>query len=140
MRLAARRMVRCVLAAMLIGAPAASHAQQAAPSKARTAAAAGAVPTLDAEALRIPDSIHSSGGNKFIVDKSSKTLPPPALPNKVDLGKYDLEFKASHSKDVNPRTGFDSGEKSNLSNSTFGRKSDSALPSYFGLKLSAPVR
>ena len=68
-----------------------------------------------------------------------KALPPPTLPNKVDLGKYDLEFKASHSKDVNPRTGFDSGEKANLSNSAFGRKSDSAMPNYFGLKLSAPT-
>lgn len=95
-------------------------------------------PKLDAEALRIPDSIHDTQAKA--IDKPRKTPPPPSLPNKFDLGTYDLEFRARHSTDVNPRTGFDSGEKANLSNSTLGRKSDSAVPNYFGLKLSAPVR
>lgn len=100
-------------------------------------AAPAKTPKLDAEALKIPDSIH---------DTQAKTLakphetPPPSPPNKLDLGGYDLEFKASHTKDVNPRTHLDSGEKANLSNSTPGRKSEPALPDYFGLKLSAPVR
>ena len=92
---------------------------------------------LDAEALKIPDSIHDTQAKP--IDKPRKTLPPPSLPNKFDLGAYDLEFKASHARDVNPRTGFDSGEKANLSNSTAGRKTDPALPNYFGLKLSAPT-
>jgi len=94
-------------------------------------------PKLDAEALKIPDSIHDTQAKP--IDKPRKTLPPPSLPNKFDLGAYDLEFKASHARDVNPRTGFDSGEKANLSNSTAGRKTDPALPNYFGLKLSAPT-
>jgi hypothetical protein len=94
------------------------------------------VPKLDADALRIPDSIHDTSAQK--IDRSHKALPPPGAPNKVDLGKYDLEFRAKQSSDVNPRTGFDSGEKSNLSNSSGGRK-DPAMPNYFGLKLTTPT-
>jgi len=94
-------------------------------------------PKLDAEALRIPDSIHDTRART--IDRSRKTPATATLPNKFDLGTYDLEFKASHSKDVNPRTGFDSGEKANLSNTTPGRRTDPALPNYFGLKLSAPT-
>ena len=109
----------------------ASYAQQPATPKAK------AVPKLDAEALRIPDSIHDTSAKKM--DRSHKVLPKPNLPNKVDLGKYDLEFRAKHSSEVNPRTGYDSGEKANLSNSSVGRKSDPALPNYFGLKLSTPT-
>lgn len=94
-------------------------------------------PKLDADALRIPDSIHDTRARP--IDRPQKTLPPPGAPNKVDLGTYDLEFRAKSSADVNPRTGFDSGEKSNLSNSSIGRKGDSAVPNYFGLKLSTPT-
>jgi len=94
-------------------------------------------PKLDAEALRIPDSIHDTRAKP--VDRSRKAPPAATLPNKFDLGTYDLEFKASHAKEVNPRTGFDSGEKANLSNTTPGRRTDPALPNYFGLKLSAPT-
>ncbi len=96
-------------------------------------------PKLDPEALRIPDSVRDTDVNKFKADKTQKTPPQLGLPNKVDLGKYDLEFKAQHSNEVNPRTGFDSGEKSNLSNSSVGRQSDTPLPNYFGLKLSTPT-
>ena len=94
-------------------------------------------PKLDAEALRIPDSIHDTQAKAL--GKPRKTPPAATPPNKFDLGTYDLEFKASHSKDVNPRTGYDSGEKANLSNTTPGRRTDPALPNYFGLKLSAPT-
>ncbi len=115
--------------------PAAPPAKAEAGPKARSKAKS--VPTLDAEALKIPDNIHQTQARR--IEKPEKTLPSPSLPNKFDLGAYDLAFSASHSKDVVPRTGLDSGEKSNLSNSAFGRKTDSALPNYFGLKLSAPV-
>lgn len=111
--------------------PAASHAQQTAPAKTKAA------PKLDADALRLPDDVHDIQVRK--IDKPQETLAPPALPSKVDLGAYDLEFRAKHSSDVNPRTGFDSGEKSNLMNSAAGRKSEPALPNYFGLKLSTPT-
>ena len=123
-------MTGCFVALMSVTWLDASQAQQAATPKAKTA------PKLDAEALRIPDSIHDTGAKR--IDRSQTVLPPPSLPNKVDLGKYDLEFRARHSSDVNPRTGFDSGEKSNLSNSV-GRKPDSTVPNYFGLKLSTPM-
>jgi hypothetical protein len=95
-------------------------------------------PRLDADALKIPDSRRGGDADK-IVGKTPKPLPPPSIPSKVDLGKYDLEFKAQRSSDVNPRTGFDSGEKSNLSNSSLGRQQESAVPNYFGLKLSTPT-
>ncbi|MDO8878770.1 MAG: hypothetical protein Q8M24_10270 [Pseudolabrys sp.] len=113
--------------------PGAGHAQQPPAATGKPAPA----PKLDAEALRIPDGIHDTGAKT--IAKPNKPLPPPSLPNKVDLGQYDLEFRAKHSGDVNPRTGLDSGETSNLSNSSVGRKSDPALPNYFGLKLSAPT-
>lgn len=95
-------------------------------------------PQLDADALKVPDSARGADADK-IVGKTPKPLPPPGLPSKVDLGRYDLDFKAQRSSDVNPRTGFDSGEKSNLSNSLLGRQRDSAMPDYFGLKLSTPT-
>jgi hypothetical protein len=129
--IARKLMTGCFVALISVIMLDASDAQQPAAPKAK------AVPKLDAEALRIPDSIHDTSAKK--IDRSHKVLPPPNLPNKVDLGKYDLEFRAKHSSDVNPRTGYDSGEKSNLSNSSVGRKSDPALPNYFGLKLSTPT-
>ena len=136
MTIAKRHFRGALLALALVAMPAAGLAEH--PATPKTKSAPKSVPTLDAEALKIPDSIHETHARK--IEKPVKTLPPPALPNKFDLGAYDLEFKASSSKDVVPRTGFDSGEKSNLSNTAFGRKSDPALPNYFGLKLSAPVR
>jgi hypothetical protein len=127
----ARRMMGGLLVAWLVlsGTAGPGYAQQA-PAPAKT-------PKLDAETLKIPDSVHDTQAKA--IDKPRKTLPPQSAPNKVDLGAYDLEFRAKHSSDVNPRSGFDSGEKANLSNSTPGRKTDSALPNYFGLKLSAPT-
>ena len=137
--LARHTIVGAVLVLAMAGVPGVGHAEPTptAPAKAMPASKATNIPKLDAEALRIPDSIHDTQAKK--IEKPQKTLPPPSLPNKFDLGAYDLEFKASHSKDVVPRTGYDSGEKSNLSNAAFGRKSDPALPNYFGLKLSAPT-
>jgi hypothetical protein len=129
-----RVIIGCFVALVgVTGLSGASHAQQPATSKTKVAP----TPKLDAEALRIPDSIHDTSAKK--IDKTQKTLPQPSLPNKFDLGKYDLEFRAKHSGEINPRTGYDSGEKANLSNSAIGRKSDSTLPNYFGLKLSAPT-
>jgi hypothetical protein len=110
----------------------AGFAQQ--PATAKTKAAP--TPKLDADALRIPDSIHDTRARP--IERKQETLAPPSLPNKFDLGTYDLEFRAKQSTDVNPRTGFDSGEKSNLSNSSVGRKETSG-PNYFGLKLSTPT-
>jgi hypothetical protein len=133
----ARRMMGGLLVAWLVlsGTAGPGYAQQAEAPPAKTAPAN--TPKLDAEALKIPDSIHDTQAKA--IDKPRKTAPPQNAPNKVDLGKYDLEFRAKQSSDVNPRSGFDSGEKANLSNSTPGRKTDSALPNYFGLKLSAPT-
>jgi len=134
MTIVACRMMSGLLVALLVlsGTAGLGYAQQA-PAPVKT-------PKLDAEALKIPDSIHDTGAKKLTVGKTHKALPAPSLPNKFDLGTYDLEFKAGQTSDVNPRTGFDSGEKANLSNTAVGRKTDPALPNYFGLKLSAPVR
>lgn len=135
-RVACCTMTGCFVALMSVTLLDASHAQQPAQTQAKTAPVPKTAPKLDAEALRIPDSIHDTQAKA--IDKRHKALPPNA-PNKVDLGTYDLEFRAKHSTDVNARTGYDSGEKSNLSNTAFGRKSDPALPNYFGLKLSTPT-
>jgi hypothetical protein len=62
------------------------------------------------------------------------------LPNKVELGKYQLQFNAGRTSDVSPHTGYDSGETSNLSKVAPGQKEESATPDYFGLKLSTPTR
>ena len=130
------KMVACLTVSIGLALLGAASAQQPAAPPAKVSSAK--TPKLDAEALRIPDSIHDTRAKP--IDRSRKTtLPPPNLPNKFDLGTYDLEFKASHSKEVNPRTGYDSGEKANLSNTTPGRRTDPALPNYFGLKLSAPT-
>jgi hypothetical protein len=99
-----------------------------------------ATPRLDPSMLKIPEGARESSAAKYKIDKPDKALPAPSLPNKVDLGKYDLEFKTGHSSDINPRTGLDSGENTNLSNSSLAHKQGSALPDYFGFKLSAPTK
>jgi hypothetical protein len=93
-------------------------------------------PTLDAEALRIPNSIGDTGARK--IEPSQKTAPAAPPPNKFGVGQYDLEFKAGHTSDINPRTGFDSGETSNLQKIRPG-KQESVTPDYFGLKLKVPA-
>ncbi len=135
-RVASCIMTGCFVALMSVTLFDASHAQQPAQPKAKIAPVPKTAPKLDAAALRIPDSIHDTPAKA--IDKPRKALPANA-PNKVDLGQYDLEFRARHSTDVNPRTGYDSGEKTNLSNTSLSRKNDSALPNYFGLKLSTPT-
>ncbi len=100
------------------------------------------VPDYDVDSLKtqktpkatIPD---SAGQAK--VKAPDQAASGTKLPTQVDLGKYKLDFKAGHTSDVAPRTGFDSGETSNLSKIT-GQKSQTATPDYFGLKLSAPTQ
>jgi hypothetical protein len=95
-------------------------------------------PTLNPDALKTPEQPKAEvDRSKF--DKSNKDKPPLKLPNSVDLGKYELKFDANKTSNVNPRTGLDSGETSNLSKMGPGRKDESALPNYFGLKLTAPT-
>lgn len=94
-------------------------------------------PVLDADALTMPkagsaaDHAHSSG------DRETEAAPKLKAPS-FDLGKYDLQFNAGKTSEVNPRTGFDSGEASNLSKINRG-KSEGAAPDYFGLKLKVPT-
>lgn len=96
-------------------------------------------PTLDPELLKPPKATPDDSAVKFNTGKTDKATSGFTLPNRVGLGQYDLQFKAGRTGDVNPRTGYDSGETSNLSTVRPGRKSDSALPDYFGLKLTAPA-
>lgn len=123
--------MRAVLAGSLAALIGVTTAQAQEPAKKKSE------PKLNAEALRIPDSIHNTRARE--IDRLSKALPPPSAPNKVDIGKYDLEFRAKSSSEVNPRTGYDSGEKANLANTAIGRKGESGVPNYFGLKLSTPT-
>ena len=63
-------------------------------------------------------------------------------PASVEIGRYDkykLDLNAARSSDINSRTGFDSGEASNLSKSLRQGKSEPVAPDYFGLKLTAPT-
>lgn len=100
-----------------------------------------APPLLTPDILNAPpadwrgDRVVSGFGND---SKSSPTPGAPKLPLGVNLGKFDLDFSAGHTSDVTPRTGFDSGELSNIEKIRPG-KEQSAMPDYFGLKLSAPT-
>lgn len=97
-------------------------------------------PILDPDLLKLPSPAHDDSAGKFKVDRSDKAATGFTVPNRVDLGKYELEFKAGHSSDLYPRTGLDSGETANLSKVAPRQKSESALPNYFGLKLRAPTQ
>ena len=101
------------------------------------------VPDYDVNSLKTPKTpraaIPDSAGQTKI-KAPDQAASGTKLPTQVDLGKYKLDFKAGRTNDVAPRTGFDSGETSNLSKINPGQKSESAAPDYFGLKLSAPTQ
>jgi hypothetical protein len=134
---------RCTLAVVVVLAAAWPDGQafaQTAPNSAESKFAPVEVPSYDVESLKTPKTTIPNGA-----DQSKLKTPDPAasatkLPTQVDLGKYKLDFKAGRTSDVAPRTGFDSGETSNLSKINPGQKSESAAPDYFGLKLSAPTQ
>lgn len=113
-----------------------SHAQQAATSTSPFTPVE--TPTLDPDALKTAPSAPNAKVRSNL-DKPGDDQPKLKAPS-VDLGKYELQFNAGHTSDINPRTGFDSGETSNISKIRPGQRSDSALPDYFGLKLTAPTR
>jgi hypothetical protein len=94
-------------------------------------------PTINPEALKPPAPKADVDRSQF--DKASKDQPALKVPNRVDLGTYELKFNAGRTSDVNPRTGLDSGETSNLQQVRPGQKPESVTPNYFGLKLSAPT-
>jgi len=95
-------------------------------------------PSLDSDALKPPPGAADASLARPKLEESGKEPPPLKLPTQVDLGKFDLQFKAGQTSDVTSRTGFDSGETSNLSKIRPG-KSESVTPNYFGLKLTAPT-
>jgi hypothetical protein len=93
-------------------------------------------PTLDPGTFKAPN----AGLEKTpALDKPGSEQPKPRLPNHVELGKYDLEVTAGHTKDIAVQDGLDSGEAANLSKIMPAAKQDQVLPDYFGVKLSAPV-
>ena len=92
-------------------------------------------PTIDPDALKAPAPAEEIARPK--AEQTEDTQPKLKAPS-VKLGDYDLQFKAGQTSDVNPRTGFDSGETSNISKIRPG-KSESVAPNYFGLKLTAPT-
>jgi hypothetical protein len=118
------------LAAMLVafgcGTACMVHAQETTP------------PAIDADALKMPKPAGPAAAVP-VPNDSSKEVPAKLKAPSIDLGKYDLKLDAGKTSDVVPRTGFDSGETSNLSKST-GGKTETVTPDYFGLKLSVPTK
>ena len=97
-------------------------------------------PKLDPEVFRTPQ---AGAPDKAAASGNALGKDAQPAPGGVAIGRYDkfeLNFDAARTKDVNPRTGFDSGETSNLSKSLDRRKTGPAMPDYFGLKLTAPTQ
>jgi len=95
-------------------------------------------PTLDPDVLKTPTpDVKSETAAPKLAPKTNDTPPKLTAPS-VNLGKYDLQFEAGKTSDVNPRTGFDSGETSTCRKVTPGR-SEGVTPDYFGLKLKVPT-
>jgi hypothetical protein len=95
-------------------------------------------PTLDPELLKPPKPAHDDRAVKVDTDKQDKAPSEFKLPNRIDLGKSALEFNAGRTSDINPRTGFDSGEAANMQKIGPG-KTERVTPDYFGLKLTTPT-
>lgn len=95
-------------------------------------------PTIDADALKLPKATAPAEAAHTPNDGNKEAAPKFTAPS-VNLGQFDLKFDAGKTSDVVPRTGFDSGETSNLSKTT-GGKPDKVTPDYFGLKLSVPTK
>jgi hypothetical protein len=113
---------------------------QTAPSSAQSKFAPPEVPSYDVESLKTPKTAIPDSAGQTKIKNPSQAAPGTKLPTQLELGNYKLDFKAGRTSDVAPRTGFDSGETSNLSKINPGQKSESATPDYFGLKLSAPTQ
>ena len=128
-----------VLAILAGAVPFAAGAQQPEPA-ADSKFAPVKAPTLTPDMLKTPD---VPDARRYRAQAShaitASALPAPKLPTDVDLGKYDLEFKAGQTSDVNPRTGFDSGETVEHAKDPAGQTGIGVTPNYFGLKLSAPT-
>jgi hypothetical protein len=88
-------------------------------------------PKLSPDAFKPPQPAANVDAANF--DKSNKETPGIKLPNRIDLGNYDLEFKAGVGG-PDTRKGLDSGETSNLP------AQKETPPGYFGLKLTAPTK
>ncbi len=96
-------------------------------------------PPLTPDLLTVPHAAPDAGTNTFTMDKRQGAAQPLRVPKGFDLGNYQFNFDARRTKDVVvPGVTTDSGEKSNLSTVT-GPKQESAVPNYFGFKLSVPT-
>jgi hypothetical protein len=95
-------------------------------------------PRLDPETLKMPRPGYTGDTARRKADGEKDAQPKLQAPS-INLGNYDLHFHTGQANDIHPRSGFDSGETSNLSTIKPGR-SERALPNYFGLKLTAPTQ
>ena len=92
-------------------------------------------PSLDPDIYKAPP---KAGAEQPIL-KSGKQ--PKAKPlNRIEVGKYQLELNAGHAKDFSGTGGPISGQSADPSspNPTQNNK-NSAVPDYFGLKVSTPI-
>ena len=97
-------------------------------------------PLIDPDLLKPPQAPLHVDVDKFKSDRSAKAVPAWSIPKGIDLGTYQLQFDANHTSAVRAsRIDMDSGEAANLSKIAPGKRQESALPNYFGFKLSAPT-
>lgn len=97
-----------------------------------------AAPRLAPDVFNTPSTPPNTDVATPKLDSDPPAIPAPKLPTGVNLGNFDLDFSVGRTKDIIPRTGYDSGELSNIEKIQPSKES-SAMPDYFGLKLSTPT-
>lgn len=102
------------------------------------AASTAAPPPLNPDVLNIPSAPPNADLATPKLNNAPQEIPAPKLPTGVNLGQFDLDVRVGHTNDIIPRTGYDSGELSNLEKIQ-PSKEPSLMPDYFGFKLSAPT-
>jgi hypothetical protein len=113
----------------------AGHAQQAAAAPAGKPAPA----VLNPNWLQLPA---DSGGTGKTPDLKKPPEPDAkfALPDKIELGKSELQFNAGRGKGLSiPQGGIDNSAPSALSTEPHLEKNLPQRPNYFGLQLTTPL-
>lgn len=133
MRLTLAATLAVTLAVSLIG-PLSAVAQQSDPTPFKPVE----TPKLDPEVFA-PQPERRGANQQDLVTSGDRK---PQTPSGVEIGRYDkyqLNFDAARTSDVNRQPGVDSSDGSNLSKTLRPNNSQKVVPDYFGLKLTAPT-